>query len=273
VVEKQNDPGNAAQSASASQPGAHSSTAGRVTTQAFGSPRAFPPPAPSPTQSVERTHAFVHHSPPHERPGLHVPPCVEQGSPIPSSLQTGHFARMHDSRALRSGSPFGDWVSQLLTHPAPVQLCSQLRRLSQSVFAEHASTAAQQFALAHWVHSASLVLTVHMPAAPASVPPLVPPPRMGTGQLASSTSQTPSCGGLEELGEQAGTIHAAEATANATSDGLTRLIEALGRLASTSGGRAHDTPRPKATFLGTLRPTSWRPLGNVDTTPPEERTR
>ncbi len=153
VVAKQKAPENELQSASAEQPGTHSFPAAAVATHAFGRPSESPPPAPSPLQSVDRTHDFVHQSPPHDSPALHATPEGLHGSPTPSSLQTGHLVSRQDERESRSGTPLGDWVAQLLKQLAtPAQLCSQLRRFSQSVLAVHAANAVQQLASAHWVH-------------------------------------------------------------------------------------------------------------------------
>jgi hypothetical protein len=108
VVAKQKEPGNAAQSASVWQPGMHSLPELAVATHAFGRPRPLPPPAPSPAQSEERAQARVHHNPLQERPELHVSFWAMQGSPIPDSLQTGHFASRHDVSSSRRPTPSGD---------------------------------------------------------------------------------------------------------------------------------------------------------------------
>jgi hypothetical protein len=72
VVAKQKDPGNEVQSASVWQPGTHCLPTAVVRMQAFGRPSALPPPAPNPSQSVDRVQALVHQSPLQERPGLQV---------------------------------------------------------------------------------------------------------------------------------------------------------------------------------------------------------
>jgi hypothetical protein len=153
VVAKQKAPGNELQSESAAQPGAHWLPAVAVATHAFWRPSEFPPPAPSPTQSVDRTHDSVHHSPLHDSPALHGRPEGLQGSPTPSSLQTGHLVSRQDVSESRSATPPGDCVAQLLRQAeTPAQVCSQFRRFSQSVLAVHAAKAVQQLASAHWVH-------------------------------------------------------------------------------------------------------------------------
>jgi hypothetical protein len=58
---------------------------------ALGNPSSLPPLAPSPTQSLERVQAFVHHKPLQVSPGLHAAPKRPHGSPTPSWPQTGHF--------------------------------------------------------------------------------------------------------------------------------------------------------------------------------------
>jgi|HubBroStandDraft_6_1064221.scaffolds.fasta_scaffold232454_2 hypothetical protein len=152
VVAKQKAPGNESQSESAAQPGTHSFPV-LVAIHAFWRPSAFPPPAPSPAQSVDRTQDFVHHSPLHDSPALHATPEEPQGSPTPSSLQMGHLVSRQDERVSRGPTPVGDCVAQLLIQAAtPAQLCSQFRRFSQSALAVQAVKATQQFASPHWVH-------------------------------------------------------------------------------------------------------------------------
>jgi hypothetical protein len=217
VVAKQKAPGIALQSESEAQPGKHWSPAVSVTMQAFWSPRAFPPPAPSPTQSVEWTQAFVHHSPLQDSPGLQAMPPGLHGSPVPSWLQTGHLVSRHDVNwSRRLTPPPVDCVTQLLTHPGalePEQVCSQFRRFQQSVFAMHAPKVVQQLASAHWVHWASSALIEHaLELEPPSTAPPLPPLMAATGQLASSTSQTPSSGGWAGLVEHAEKATQASAT-------------------------------------------------------------
>jgi hypothetical protein len=111
------------------------------------------------------------------------------------------------------------WLTQLSMHAAaPSQLCSQPSRIPQAVMGPHALNDVQQFVSAHWVHWASLALTVHALGVPppASPPPLlVPPPMTPPGQLASANSHVgPSWGGFDGFDEQA--ANATEASAAAT---------------------------------------------------------
>jgi hypothetical protein len=86
---------------------------------------------------------------------MHASTPGAHGSPMPDSLQMGHFSVRHDSTSLRAVTL--PWYlplqpsMQALT-PAPAQASTQLNRLLHSVEAVHALRYAQQLALTHAWH-------------------------------------------------------------------------------------------------------------------------
>jgi hypothetical protein len=185
VVGSQFVPGNAVQSAFATQPGKQVLLFPALRMQKPFCPNRFTPPELPPAQSAEVVHVFVHH--PAHWAGSHAQfldkqmASDEHGSPRPAVHAVQLFSA-HERRARYRGTPLGKRCAQSQVEVA--QDDSQVARLAQLVWAAQLVASAQQVLLMHASHVVSVGRAAHVmgaasfPAtsgvAPASSPP--PPP-------------------------------------------------------------------------------------------------
>jgi len=223
VVARQNVFGKSAQSAFPfrAQPGVQTSPLA-VEMHALASPVKLPPLGPIPTQSEALRHPLVHQRPLHVRPVTHAVAPSPHGSPMPDSLQTGHFSVKHDSISSNMVTLAGYvWLHATRHALAPRQPIAQLSRLLHRDGGSHAAICAQHWASAHRSHcdaedpELQRGVTPFASSTALSPPPTDPPPVMGTEQPASPVGmQSPFAGGRgsEEHATKTTSAAAARAT-------------------------------------------------------------